>query len=95
MDQKEYQHWWQLHVRVAKGEVLNPGEQAIYAQGLKENEQAELLHENLQALRDTRATVARLTREQEKLRAEREELDAKIGALEAKLSAPARQALGV
>jgi hypothetical protein len=36
MDQTTYERWWQLHLRVAKGEELDAAEQAIYAAGLME-----------------------------------------------------------
>jgi len=35
MDDAKYRRWWQLHLRVARGETLNPAEQAEYARGLK------------------------------------------------------------
>ncbi len=35
MDDATYQRWWQLHLRVAKGEELDPSEQMVYDSGLK------------------------------------------------------------
>ncbi len=44
MDEKRYQDWWQLHVRVALGERLTSEEENVYLAGrteLESEEQAE------------------------------------------------------
>lgn len=42
MEQNEYQIWWPLHLRVAKGEVLPDDERRIYETGLAALESEEL-----------------------------------------------------
>ncbi len=42
MEEKEYQIWWPLHLRVAKGEVLSEDERRIYETNLAALESEEL-----------------------------------------------------
>lgn len=94
MDSATYAAWWPLHLRVARGESLAPDEKVAYEAGLRQLHAAETL-DDLKALQEARAAVARAEAERERLAAERDALDAEIAALERALSEPMRQALGV
>jgi len=89
------QSWWELHLRVARGETLNDEERASYEAGLQQRHAVERLDGDLASLRAARARVAVLEAEQAQLGSHHRALDEKIAALEARLSAPARHALGV
>ncbi len=95
MDQETYQHWWALHLRVARGEPLTPEERAAYDNGLAELDQRETMPRVGETARAMRATVAALAAEHAVLAARRQELDAEIARLEAALGKQARQLLGV
>jgi hypothetical protein len=85
MDEKAYQRWWQLHLRVAKGEKLSRLEQMEYDRGLQifdsaEKEQIEPV--TAAALRQLRAQIAQLQTENAQLQAGSARLDRRIRALE-------------
>lgn len=85
MDDTKYRRWWQLHLRVAKGETLEPAEQAEYDAGLEvldqeEEEQFEL--ESVTMLRSLRAQVEQLRAIHGQLLAKSARLDERIAALE-------------
>ena len=89
-----YQQWWQLHLRVARGDSLSPDEQASYHAGRRGLEREERLPETEQA-RQAREHLAALEAEHADLERRRQQLDAEIGRLEAQLDDPTRQYLGV
>ncbi|MBM4461488.1 MAG: hypothetical protein FJ011_27650 [Chloroflexi bacterium] len=85
MDEKTYQQWWQLHVRVARNESLNRSEQIEYDRGLQVLDRAE--RQDLEpgaaaALRQLRAQIEQLQTENVQLQARRARLDRRIRTLE-------------
>ena len=63
MDDVRYQRWWQLHLRVARGETLNPTERAEYEAGLEtldQEEKEQLQPESVTMLRKLRAQAEQL-----------------------------------
>lgn len=85
MDDVRYQRWWQLHVRVARGETLNPVERAEYEAGLEaldREEKEQLRPGNVTTLRKLRAQVEQLRRVHAELLAKSARLDERIMALE-------------
>jgi hypothetical protein len=95
MDEKAYRTWWELHLRVARGESLNPEEVAAYEVGLKQLHQEESLSDKVATLRQLRANVVTLETEQERLQARRNKLEAEIAVLETLLNQQTAQLLGV
>lgn len=93
MIESEYRHWWQLHVRVARGESLSPDERVAYEAGRRELEQAETL-QPLEDARQSRNELRRLEAERARLEQQRRELDAQIAELESHLAPQARELLG-
>ena len=94
MDQTTYRQWWQLHLRVARGDSLSPDEQSSYYAGHRELEREERLLETEQA-RQTREHLAALEAEHADLERRRQQLDAEIRRLESQLEDHTRQYLGV
>jgi predicted RNase H-like nuclease (RuvC/YqgF family) len=85
MDDQIYQHWWQLHVRVARGEKLSPLEQMEYDRGLQvldREERQELEAGDRAGLRKLRAQIEQLQTENVQLRARSARLDRQIRTLE-------------
>jgi chromosome segregation ATPase len=94
VDRTTYQQWWQLHLRVARGDSLSPDEQSSYHAGRRELEREERLLETTEAS-ESRRHLAALEAEHAKLERQRHQLDAEIARLEFQLRDPARQYLGV
>jgi hypothetical protein len=94
VDQIAYQHWWQLHLRVARGESLDPGEQSSYDAGRRELEREERLVETTEA-KESRERLAQLKAQHTDLETRRLQLDAEIADLESRLRDQTRQYLGV
>jgi len=94
VDRTNYQQWWQLHLRVARGESLGPDEQASYNAGRRELEREEQLLETMEA-RESREQLAALEAEHAALETQRQQLDAEIAELESRLRDQTRQYLGV
>lgn len=94
MDQAAYERWWQLHVRVARGEPLTDEDQHIYEAGRLEIEKAENFG-GLAFAKQAREEIVALDAERVRLEQRRKQLDSEIAALESCLSDPARQFLGV
>ena len=93
MDDSAFQAWWELHVRVARGESLAPAEQAIYEAtrvALDDEEQRETLWNARQAKQELRELESECSRLEER----RRQLDDEIGSLEQRLGQPTRQLLG-
>ncbi len=93
MDESAYQRWWQLHVRVARGETLHPEESELYDVGRRELEQAEVLRP-IETARRARRELRALETEHRSLEQRRQQLDREIAALESRLPLAARQLLG-
>ncbi len=94
MDPMAYQQWWQLHLRVARGELLRPEEQPAYEAGRLELEQSEQMAELAEA-KQARDELLALDAERDRLEQRRKQLDAEIATLESRLNDPARHFLGV
>ena len=90
-----YEQWWQLHLRVARGEKLDPAEQDRYEAGLREIDLPEISKSNLPKLLQLRESLAELDSKCQDLRAKRATLEAEISTLESTLSKKMRQQLGV
>ncbi len=94
MDQAEYERWWQLHIRVARGESLTSAENRAYEVGRLELEKTEGFGE-LAAAKQAREQLVALDAERDRLEQRRKQLDSEIVALKSSLSGLARQFLGV
>ena len=94
MDQAAYQQWWQLHLRVARGEALSPDQFATYESGRRVLEQQEQFPAATIA-RKAREELATLEAEHARLEKRRQQLDSEIASLESQLSQQTRQYLGV
>lgn len=94
MDRTTYQQWWQLHLRVARGDSLSPDEQSSYHAGRRELEREEQLLQTTEAS-ESRRHLAALEAEHADLERRRQQLDAEIARLESQLRDPTRQYLGV
>jgi hypothetical protein len=95
MDDATRQRWWDLHLRVARGENLNSEEQVFYEAGLQDLHREEVLHTDLSGLREARLNLAALESTHAQLQAQREKLDAEITALEGLLSERTKQLSGI
>jgi hypothetical protein len=62
MDQTAFQRWWELHLRVARGQTLPPEEQGVYDAGRQELERDERLQE-VQSAREAREELRALESE--------------------------------
>lgn len=89
-----FQTWWELHVRVARGESLTAEESAVYQSGrqdLESGEESQLLLEAKHARDDLKA----LESERSELERRRQELDAEIRLLESRMGQETSRLLGV
>ncbi len=94
MDASEYAAWWQLHLRLARGESLSAEEQNRYdtiRDDLDRYDKLQLLADAKHAKTDLRQLEA----ERDELDRRRQQLDSRIAALEGRLSGQTRQLLGV
>ena len=85
MDEKTYQRWWQLHLRVAKDGKLSRSEQMEYDRGLQTLDSAEKQQIEpvaAAALRQLRTQIEQLQAENVQLQAGSARLDRRIRALE-------------
>ncbi len=85
MDDKIYERWWRLHLRVAKGEELNPTEQSTYKAGLEmldHEEKTQFESNGLTTLRRMRSQVKQLQEIHAQLMAKSARLDEKTIQLE-------------
>jgi hypothetical protein len=87
------QRWWELHVRVARGERLSPEERAVYDAIRRELEESETL-QPLQSAKEARDELRELELQRRRLEQRRQELDAEIAAVERALAPQARELLG-
>lgn len=93
MDESASKRWWQLHVRVARGETLRPEESEFYDTGRRELEQDEALRP-IETAREARRRLRALETERVRLENRRQQLDSEIAALESRLPLGARRLLG-
>ena len=93
MDEAAYQQWWQLHVRVARGESLSPEETSAYAAGRRDLDEDENLR-SFEIAKQARQELQALDAERTRLEQRRRQLDAEISSLESRLGLQARQLLG-
>ena len=85
MDQANYERWWQLHLRTAKGEILNDTEQTEYEAGtsaLDLEEQTRGQDADLALLRKLKAEIARLEAAHAQLQTKNRRLEQQIWTLE-------------
>lgn len=85
MDQTTYVRWWQLHLRVARGDELDAAERVIYEAGLIEldaEEKAQWTDGDLIRLRRLKAEVESLQTTRVQLQAKSRRLDRQIRTLE-------------
>jgi hypothetical protein len=85
MTEAEYQQWWQLHIRVARGEPLADAEQVLYRAGMDalDHEEAERLPlASLANLRQLRQQIQLLTQSLAQLTIRSELLSSRITVLE-------------
>jgi hypothetical protein len=94
VDQAAFQRWWEMHLRLARGHVLNAEERALYEAGRQELERDERLQE-LQTTKQARERLQALEAERSQLERRRLQLESEIAALEKKLDEGTRQLLGV
>jgi predicted RNase H-like nuclease (RuvC/YqgF family) len=95
MNDSRYKHWWEIHVRVCRGEELSDEERAVYEVGLRELHDEERFTVDVSSLRRTRQETMELDAKCEELQARRHELKYEISKLESALSEEARKALGI
>lgn len=95
MDKALGQGWWDLHLRVVRGESLSAEEQEVYQSGLTQHHSDEKLDGELKRISQVRARVMALDREHAALQADHARLDEEIAALEAALGEREREMLGV
>jgi flagellar motility protein MotE (MotC chaperone) len=94
VNEEAYRRWWELHLRVARRETLNPVEQTFYDSGLQELDKSEQVR-MVQVAREARDQLQALEAEQVRLEQRRRQLDQEIAALEKQLMPQTRQLLGV
>ena len=85
MDQTTYLRWWQLHLRVARGDKLDAAERATYEAGLIEldaEEKTQWTDGDLIRLRRLKAEVESLQSTRVQLQAKSRRLDRQIRTLE-------------
>lgn len=95
MDDKDYETWWQLHVRASRGEQLDDHERADYETGLQQLHNEETLVEDTDQIRQLRSDVMALDNKCDELQSQRQHLKQRIGELEKSLSNETRRALGI
>jgi hypothetical protein len=95
MNDSQYQHWWELHLRTCRNEPLSDAERSAYESGLREMHDEEELAGDLSSLQEVREAVATLDAKCNELLERRGELKADVARLEARLSDEERRRLGI
>jgi predicted RNase H-like nuclease (RuvC/YqgF family) len=95
MDDVTYGSWWNLHIRIARGETLTSGQQKEYEAGLSEMHAQEDVSGDIGRLRKKRSEVLSLEAEHESLQQRSSSLETEIAALESAMNANTRELLGV
>jgi len=86
IDEQTYQRWWNLHLRVARGDKLDSAEHAFYESVRQHLEGEETLHAPTPGLEALQAAIKSLESEHSGLEARRRQLETEIAALENALS---------
>jgi len=92
IDETAYRSWWQLHVRIARGETVSPQQRALYDELRRKLEKDEAFPSLAQA-QEARGELNELEAERVQLQQRREHLDREIANLERRLAPQARQLL--
>ena len=95
IDQQTYQRWWNLHLRVARGDKLDSADQAFYESVRQQPEGEETLRALAPDLGALQAVIKSLESEHSGLEARRRQLETEIAALESSLRKSIGQPLGV
>lgn len=84
MEKPEYEQWWQLHLRVAQGEILFGTERTSYQNGLLKLQSAEgeVGQDLIVQLQQLRRQLDEMSVENVVLQQKHEQLDQEIAALE-------------
>ena len=84
MGKFDYETWWRLHLRTAKGETLTPEEQALYQAGndYLDGEEANLIKGEWSSLYTLRTQIDQLQQRHADLLQHSNQLDTEIAALE-------------
>jgi hypothetical protein len=90
-----YEQWWSLHLRVARGESLSTQEEQAYQLGLShlDGETESVEGDTILYLRTLRSAIGRASNQHATLSARSAELDTKIAALESRYQRLTGQAL--
>ena len=92
----DWSTWWDLHLRLARGETLSEQEQQLYdAEVARQDREAPPLKSGLEALKAMRQQVLDLGLDNADLRSQVTDLEKDIRLVEQALSEETRQALGV
>lgn len=94
MSDSAFQSWWELHLRVARGESLTDEESVAYDSGrqdLESGEESQLLL----GAKHAREDLAAIEAEHSDLEQRRQALDAEIQKLESCMGQQTRRLLGV
>ncbi len=85
MNESEYQRWWQLHIRLARGETLTFSETQLYESGIaaQDQEDENWLVNNFDSLRLLQSQIGTLSKQQNVLQVRSKKLDQDIRLLEA------------
>ena len=89
----ENRRWWELHLRVARGERLIAEDQAVYDQRRREFDDSETFVP-VQNAKQAREELRDLETQRRALEQRRQELETEIAAIESTLAPQARQLLG-
>jgi len=84
MDEANYQRWWPLHIKAAKGEALTTDEQSFYDAGLCRLHREEQLHADPEKLNELEAEIARVERENAELASKRLQLETRLRRIESR-----------
>ena len=95
IDQQTYERWWNLHLRVARGDKLDSADHAYYESVRQQLEGEETLRAPAPDLGALRAVIKSLESEHSGLEARRRQLETEIAALEGSLRKSIGQPLGV
>ena len=89
LDETAYRRWWQLHLRVARGELLSSEDRAVYDTLLRDLDEDESFLP-LQQASEARKELRELEAQRLGLQQRRTQLDEEIADLERKLAPQAR-----
>jgi septal ring factor EnvC (AmiA/AmiB activator) len=95
IDQQTYQRWWNLHLRVARGDKLDSADHAYYESVRQQLEGEETLRAAAPDLGTLQTVIKSLESEHSGLEARRRQLETEIAALEGSLRKSIGQPLGV